>query len=758
MKHNAMAARFSARPDRFSQLLAKAINDEKSGQALVTRMHLNEQEHAELLTLRDEANRTFATELVGSVARLREILTRGDPLHTVSMVQAMSLWRPWGTYYEPTEEWGEGPIELVASLVASQPFEDETAPPLESADMQELHDELRRFSDLSFLFNLSKDRSGDRDSASLEFFGTMHWLNLRGDSYADHGRDLAQAVFEPFDQWMVERFGFTVKDVIAVAEGVERLTHRSMNNLGMEAAAFANRVASELDDPSSVSKLHPELQARLDNNDARFHLIGRAFFEVFDNGIRDAATFDAPDVHEEVADVDPRRIDAVLSELSVDVGGVDATAYRGPFDPSPLVDHPFLHHDGLYILPVPGMLIRDTFKVLDDRLMTGRPGYSNSRAATLDRLAVSHLLEVLPGATGYVDLHYEHDSQLDGLVLFENIAFVVEGKGSAISFKARRGDVARLVNEMKRSVEEAAAQGIRARDFLLSSEDAVFRYADGSEMVRVAPGSVKLVHIINPTIHELGGFAPQLARFRSSGLFADGELPWSIYIQDLRVIAELCDNPAVFLHYLAWRSRLPLGEQIVAQDELDLWGAYLFGARFPPLDDDGTHFVGNSTTDFDAYYDGLQGRAPKQPKPRKYTHQPIEGFIERMARERPDGWIEAAAACLEPSIPEMAFICAKSGEIARLADDERDYVEIPFSRGVVIGVPRTTRDIKVVEHAQRRDVSTANFYIYVRQAGRNKGEIVWATPGDSIDLELSDFEKTTMEAIGMPGQPDSRSG
>jgi hypothetical protein len=37
-------------------------------------------------------------------------------------------------------------------------------------------------------------------------------------------------------------------------------------------------------------------------------------------------------------------------------------------------------------------------------------------------------------------------------VLFEDIAFVVESKGSAISFQARRGDLNRLVNEIRRSV------------------------------------------------------------------------------------------------------------------------------------------------------------------------------------------------------------------------------------------------------------------------------------------------------------------
>jgi hypothetical protein len=320
------------------------------------------------------------------------------------------------------------------------------------------------------------------------------------------------------------------------------------------------------------------------------------------------------------------------------------------------------------------------------------------------------------------------------------MAFVVEGKGSAISFQARRGDVGRLVNEIRRSVGEALEQGIRARDFILAPGDSVFLDDRGNEILRLAEGTVREVQIVNPTIHELAGHALQLERFRARGLFQEGELPWSVYINDLRVIAETCENAAVFLHYLVWRARLPLGAQVIVTDELDLWGAYLFGARLPPLDENGFHHIANSTTDFDAYYDGLKGRGPEREVPRKFSEEPARSFVGRMAKERPPGWRKAAGAVLDLSIPELAFVCAKAKEAGQVATSHEQFVEFGFGRGVLIGVPKQADREAVLDYAAA-DRNDGSFFVYAKQTDGKHGEIIWAKYGTEISLELSEFEK-----------------
>lgn len=89
------------------------------------------------------------------------------------------------------------------------------------------------------------------------------------------------------------------------------------------------------------------------------------------------------------------------------------------------------------------------------------------------------------------------------------------------------------------------------------------------------------------------------------------------------------------------------------------WGSYLLCERFGSLAGEGHHIVGNSITDFDAYYAGVVGDGPKRPKPRKFLEEPVTGFVERMARERPPGWRDAAGVCLDLSLPSSHSLFAR---------------------------------------------------------------------------------------------------
>jgi hypothetical protein len=734
-KHAELAASLARRSDRFSQVLAKSFRDERAGQHLVTRNDLSAEERDELAALREPAHAEFRAELVAAIERLRQLLRQGDPLHSVAVVQVTNLMGTWGGYYEPTERGGENSVELVAGLVASQVLAPD-AEALPDAEMQHVFEELSRILELVFLVNFTNRRDGDPREEALRFTSAMHWMSIRGNSFGDHGRELAIAVFTPFDQWMTATYAFTIADAIEVGDIVVNLWDVSVNSLLNHAREFADGVGAYLDDRQRLPR---EVREKVVTAADRDNAARYAFFDAFRSHVAGATTFTLDELCEARPSLDRDRAAAVLRELSVDIGSIDPASYSGLFDPSPLVEQPFLQHGDRYMLPVPGMLVRDIFTVFDARLMRERPGYPKSQAKTLDRLAVELLASALPGAEIYTNLHYGPD-ELDGLVLFEDIAFVVEGKGSAISFQARRGDLERLVNEIRRSVEEALDQGVRARDFILAPGDSVFFDGHGSELVRLSDGAIREVHIVNPTIHELAGNALQLTQFRSRGLFPTGELPWSIYINDLRVIVETCDNPAIFLHYLTWRSRFALGEEVIVSDELDLWGTYLFAARLPPVDENGFHHLGNSTTDFDAYYDGLMDRGPKREAPSKFLEEPARSFVGRMVTDRPPEWRKAAGVLLDLSIPELAFVCAKSKRAGQMATARNHFVEFDFGRGVLIGVPAHADQETVLEYAAEAR-SDASFFVYAKESGSKDGSIVWAHYGATISFELSEFER-----------------
>jgi hypothetical protein len=740
MKGAELATRLGDREDRFSQLLSKASRSERSGDSFVSSSGLSKEEHVELESLREGAHARFQKEVAEGMSRLRGLLAHGDPFYILSVIQASNLLVGRGGYYEPTHRGLESKVELVAGLVLTQP-----APPeptkVSDAAMRAIHDELDQLMDLLLLRNLSAPKGDDPLVSQLRFEGALHWMTLRGSSYEHHGRDLARALYRPFDSWSFKRYGFTVDDVLCVGAAVDQLWTESMSYLLAEARGFAEKVATQVREPELREQLDAEERAKLDSPEAVARLLERASIEVFERGVDEATTFTAQDLLDRGLPED--RVKAVLRELSRSVGSLSLSDYSGLFDKSPLVEHPFVELDGLFLLAVPGMLLRDTVALLESRFMTGVSTFSKARAKTLDALAVDHLRTALPDSEGFTNLFYG-EYELDGLVIFERTAFVVEGKGTSLSIPAQRGDVVRLRRDLERAVEEAWVQGARARDYLLSDDDAVFRDAAGSEVLCIPARTVDEVRVVNPTLHELAGHAPQLPRLRKLGLFPDGEFPWSVFVNDLRVISETCDNAAVFLHYLVWRERLPLGEQVTVTDELDLWGRYLLCERFGSLADEGHYIIGNSSTDFDAYYDGVVGNGPKKPKPGKFLEEPVRSFVARMASERPLGWLDAAGACLDLSIPELAFVCGEADRTWREANSTGDLVISEVGRVRLVGLPGGARVWDVVAEIER-DETDVVFHLYIQGSKARRGHIVWASRVKPITFELSAYEKAVFQ-------------
>lgn len=728
-KHGQLASGFSKRGDRLSQLLSRIIQDQLEGGYLVTKSALTPEEHAELIKLAPEAHKGFQTELSEAIAKLRDLLRTSDPLHTAATVQSINLFTPWGAYFEPTHEGSEAKVELVSGLLATQPLAETLEPPTAS-QMQAIFDELDHIVEVGFLLNLARDPEEDPDIARLKFGGAMRWMTVRGSSFAGHGRDLALALYRPHNDWLLTTFGFTIEDVLQVGDAVVGLMNAKMNALGRTGEAEANQVLSQ------APKGDPNAEAK-----------GMmAFLGAMEAGIRGAMTVTAAEIGATRKSPPIARVQAVLDELSVSAGSLSSDRYTGLFDESPLRTKPFLELNGDHLLTVPGALERDSPALLEARLLAGKAGFSQRRAKTLDQLAVGYLADLLPGAVTQTNLFYE-GAELDGLVLFDDVALVVEGKGTPISVQGQRGDIRRLRSDIEAAVEDAWKQGARARAYILRAGDAVFTDETGVELVRVPSGSVSTVFIVNPTLHELAGHASQLGRLRSLGLFPDQELPWSVYINDLRVISETCDNAAVFLHYLVWRNRLPLGSDVEVSDEIDLWASYLLCERFGMLHEGGQVMIANSSTDFDAYYDGLAGRAPKAKKPRKFLPEPLRSYVDRLATERPEGWREAAGACLDLSIPELAAISTKFAEVAREAATQSKRVALEFGRIALVGIGQAD-DPRDAARGLMQGSSDPTIVVLC-QAKRKGGSprVVWAAYLKAVSFELSPFERAALEAV-----------
>jgi hypothetical protein len=236
--HARQSVAFGKRGDRYSKLLSQAIRDERAGQGIVTASGLTEAEHAELIQLIPKAHEDLRIELNEALARLRELLTVGEPFYILSVVHDGNLMVPWGEYYEPTHTGSEAKVELVAGLLATQPVVGHERP--SAAAVQAIFDEIDHVLEVVLLFNLAMPVVGDPAVAALKFSSATRWMSLRGASFAGHGKDLAKEIYEPQDAWLLATLGFTFSDVLKVGDAVVTLIAERRNALGAAAADAAN--------------------------------------------------------------------------------------------------------------------------------------------------------------------------------------------------------------------------------------------------------------------------------------------------------------------------------------------------------------------------------------------------------------------------------------------------------------------------------------------------------------------------------------
>lgn len=165
---------------------------------------------------------------------------------------------------------------------------------------------------------------------------------------------------------------------------------------------------------------------------------------------------------------------------------------------------------------------------------------------------------------------------------------------------------------------------------------------------------------VNPTLYPLGAYGYFIPDLVKMGFFPADASPWPVLVTDLRVIVEMLRSPAELIHYLEWRASLQIGQKVFVTDELDIFGAYLFGhVGREALESDETLIMGPATADFDAYYAGRSGEGEQRPAPRRVLGDFFEAELERLAIECPRRWLERSFAILDLSVYEAAALTAR---------------------------------------------------------------------------------------------------
>lgn len=268
-----------------------------------------------------------------------------------------------------------------------------------------------------------------------------------------------------------------------------------------------------------------------------------------------------------------------LDAFSLSFGSISPD-YEIP-DPVPAIrTRPIVKLNSGHLCPLPFNLVWAIKPRFEEALKQSNRwnSYQKHRGSVLVDEGLKALKTLLPASQALKSLTYpigpNRRAELDGLVLFDRYAFLLEAKGGEFG-AARRGGKDRIRKSLKELVGDPSEQGARAWDYIRKNESPIFS-TEGGEQVSIDKTRYTEIAVITLTLDSLDVFTPQLHRLRDVGVLGQHDLPWAVCITDLIAISEIFQLPVEFTHFLRWRLAInTAGDVSAGTDELNWVAVYL---------------------------------------------------------------------------------------------------------------------------------------------------------------------------------------
>lgn len=429
------------------------------------------------------------------------------------------------------------------------------------------------------------DAGGNGDGVdAIAVLVRMHAEVVRGSAYPEQTGDEVSEIQGAFDQWFAEAVSVSPTRAQAILWAIisraEQAINSFMPDIREKAIGAGNRwrVSNEKACSERTAAEAKALEIFDNENSARaFELVAALSLiapNVIPVGIEDLADLDPPPTVEEW--------DGLIGLV-----GMTGESRSRMVSPTDVRQRP------LYVLPDRRVILTDISNALDalweayeqvaktDQAFFDTR-YQRKKARWLEDRVAEVLSGIFPPSSVYRNLTYPDPNkgegsttELDAAVLWGPFLLLTESKAKQFRLESQLGDLGRLRTDIKANVEDAFDQARRAAKYIHDAPSPVFTESVSGRQLVIEKDSIRRIYLVTVSQHLLAGLATRLSMFQDLGLFREGEYPFSISIADLETIAQFCDGPDVFLHYVEKRLLTQKETLEIVADELDLFGAYL---------------------------------------------------------------------------------------------------------------------------------------------------------------------------------------
>lgn len=604
-----------------------AVRLERTGR--VTSMSVNHTLHEspqETQARLNKAREEMAEKINSAINELVEIIRNFEPIGFICSSFVANNLVNLEEYSEPSHEGVGARTEYSHSLVMSVAEHGSRVPGEE--EHERFAQLVAAVLDTFKIYCISRPTNADTnlDLEETQILGMIRHVFVRGSSMPVHEEELIRSCFEPHDEFLVKNGFITTADFICFCEDVRSQVEGKLNE---HLQAFRtmklmhdefNRIMGE------DSSLNPENVIAALKQDARF---SEAISVLQSRSLGTSADFLLPPSLAELP---------VCKHLSL-VAGANRSFLEfkkspgWPANDSLIRTKPLIDQQGAIYCPNPTLLMYNRMNILEswiqgkDKKYYGNQ-YAKVRGKLVEQQALKYFAGLLPGALVFNSLYYsikderghERRFEADGLIVFEDVLFLLEMKSAPFSTEALRGAQKGLQKDLDHLVTEPYNQALRTLDFIKSHTPAEFETAVREPLFRIDDASkFRRIYIVNVTLSDIGHVAARLNSARGMGFLDNRLWPWSVFLNDLRVISELLESPSEFLLYLERRLAINDRPEVSTIDELDYLGMFLHeGLYFRDKDVKNVSHLTmiGYTVDIERYYTHQEGRVQTGPKPR----------------------------------------------------------------------------------------------------------------------------------------------
>lgn len=487
----------------------------------------------------------------------------------------------------------------------------------------------------------AQDPQLDMQLEEFRFRAETLWLNIRGKRYQLHERQALLDVLAPHSDILLKLFGLDAAALAAEFDKIlTRLTHslmdiaRDMKELHAKSMARLEELIPqhpELDFKALMAKVLEDGNLVAQRDKFAGAMFGLDLFDVGKNTI-------LPKV----------MMDALSFSPGEDTEFFAPGEFAGwPLRIWPIMRRPFIRLNGsTYCFDI-FSLFDNIYRVLRRIVVELEPAYKETwnerQQEATEELPFNYLLRLMPDARIYRPIYYRWKvgdgpaqwHEADGILIYEDHLFVVEVKGGAFTYTSPANDLDAHLASLRALLQAPARQGSRFVDFLESAPEVSIADVEHKEIARLRRSDFRHVTVCTITLDAFTALAARAQHLAPLGIDVGQRPLWSLSLDDLRVYAELFDNPLIFLHFVEMRVRASRSDRVDLNDEMDHFGMYLQENNYTQFAEelsenaDKMQFDGYITPTNEYFNAVLVGDSP--PKPRQTMPHRIAEIVDLLA-------------------------------------------------------------------------------------------------------------------------------